>query len=86
MGIMIVHIKRCIVLEIEMTDLSTMQKLGLAPLEPEQKIGRIRESMDELLEANCLPRWAYVEAEFNTFRAKLIGMIKEIRSIQKCGV
>ena len=69
-----------------MTDLTTMQRLGLAPLTGEQKAGRVQIRIDELMEAYCLPRWAYLESEFRTFRDNMIDLVKELRSIQRRGV
>lgn len=57
--------------------LSALQKLGLAPLTLLQQRDKIQEKIDNLVEANNLPRWAYLESEFNTYRCKLISLLKD---------
>ena len=64
--------------------LTTAQKLGLVPLTPEQEKERrcedITNRISALLRDNELPRWAYSETEFRSYRLKLQALLREKRS------
>lgn len=62
--------------------ISALQKLGLAPLTPEQRRFKIQEKIDKLVEDNNLPRWAYLDTEFSLYRAKLIALLRKKVSIK----
>lgn len=62
--------------------LSALQMLGLAPLTVEQEREKVQAKIDNLVELNNLPRWAYLEIEFTRYRNKLILLLKEKASVK----
>ena len=67
--------------------LTTAQKLGLAPLTEEQKKERECESINrrisDLISEHELPRWAYLDSEFQAYRTKLQQLLRE-KAHTKC--
>ena len=61
--------------------LTTAQKLGLAPLTGEQLKEQVQNKIDTLVSNNLLPRFAYLDSEFDEYREELIRLLKEQRAI-----
>lgn len=63
-------------------ELTTAQKLGLVPLTAEQRLYKLQDRLDETSNG-MLPRWAYLESEFQEHRAQIIALVTEIRNLEK---